>query len=112
MLDSTGSSTAVGYAFDIQFRIWILKFQSGLHLLMNHLFAVVVIGGLVLGCNSLVTDFSRLELGLGKLVLDFGTVGMVGNSEEVLRSFMSHEDPYYFLLQFQNLLLYSFNLQC
>lgn len=101
------------------FEFEFLSFQSGLRLLMNHLFAVVVIGGLMLGRNSLALDFSRLELGLGKLELGFGivemglgTVEMVENSEEVLRSFMSHEDLHLFLLQFQSLLLYSFHSQC
>jgi hypothetical protein len=94
------------------FQFEFLSFQSGLRLLISHLFAVVVIGGSVLGWNSLVLGLGRLELGLGKLALGFGTVEMVGNFEEVLRSFMSHEDLHYFLLQFQNLLLYSFHLQC
>ena len=94
------------------FEFGFLSFQSGLRLLMSHLFAVVVIGDFVLGWNSLVLGLGRLVLGLGKLALGFGTVEMVGNSEEVLRSFMSHEDLHYFLLQFQNRLLYSFHSQC
>ncbi len=101
------------------FEFEFLSFQSGLRSLTSHLLAVVVIGGLVLGLGRLVLGLGRLELGLGKLVLGFdklvlgfGTVEMVENSEEVLRSFTSHEDLHYFLLQFQSLLLYSFHSQC
>lgn len=94
------------------FEFEFLSFQSGLRSLTSHLLAVVVIGRLVLGLGRLELGLGKLVLGFDKLVLGFGTVEMVENSEEVLRSFTSHEDLHYFLLQFQSLLLYSFHSQC